>query len=134
MPGEDALGARACAKQKAVTSEKATSRLAYRIDIVGDLHLLQVDGAYADALQAVQPEIVGVTGVVAGNDSQRYDRRSRFIQEVTLANRAKVQYAAISGIDESAAFQFHGAPNIESANAVGAKRKPVASGLAKSTP
>src|SRR5512135_3777282 len=96
------------------------------IDVVTDLQALQINFADVQALQAIEPEILGMGRVKAWRNAEFQRGRKLSAQELPIAVLPKVPDAGVSDVDERPVVALERASYIKDADTVGPHREPVA--------
>src|SRR5581483_10794452 len=89
-------------RQKSIGLQSPKPTQSSHVEIVAYEALRQLDGADADALQAVQPEVGGMRGLKARRGANGDFRRRFAAQEALVSVGAQIEDATIGRIDEGA--------------------------------
>src|SRR5512135_2053785 len=95
------------------------------IDVVTDFQAYQINFADVQALQAIEPEILGVGRVEAWRNAEFQRGRKLSAQELLIAVLPKVPDTVVSHVDERP-VALECASYIKDADTVGPHREPVA--------
>src|SRR5690349_19403252 len=78
---------------------RSSPALSHRIYVVTDFRLGDIKYADSHALQAVQPQVIGMTCVIPWRDSQVQARWQRSLEKLAVAVRSQVHHATIRRIN-----------------------------------